>query len=375
MVDTLTASSKNRIPLDAGVSMAAGLALHDWWREEGESRVHLEPMARNRNTRAYAFHAHALIRGRKLPVIGVKQRILYARAKTTPENTEAAARWYCPQVREFALRYFLRITDFAGAQIYPRLGAERLPAFLQLMSWCPGQGLRAEGIRFEQLAYQLRGGRGGWFPRRDRTRIVDLRSIGELYDLVILQAQTFEQALTLGLSDRVRAPKLVIPLVEPAWVALRSDLITDQHDPSPGVLGAFGPGYVFLGTSGSKPASILPMSDWNSIIPAFEKASFEVLRTGEIIVNVVFVCRRPEITPMAGFNPATGQLNMLKAATGLLRPPPSFGQLLWQFLLQRVVDEYFTVTNTSQTWNMVSDWLREADVPEWVRAGTSLGDL
>jgi hypothetical protein len=156
-------------------ALADGLALKRWWEDIERAGAHYAErftLARTFNgpDEAYGFFDAAVIRGERLELMGVVQRMLYDTRGAGPRSRE--------EFREFVLAYFLRVSDFREPESFPS-NARESPARRSILSWCPGDDPRWAGFGCTQSYYKERSGAIGRFPVRDEHAIVDLRLLGE----------------------------------------------------------------------------------------------------------------------------------------------------------------------------------------------------
>lgn len=339
--------------------LAKSLALARWWRRHGGSGPdahRFELIATQRGEGAYGIHQTAEIPGLgTFPVSAAVQKIPFTRPKSLPGEERAAARWTARQVREFALRYLLRSTSFAKAQSYPDLGQAPLPAYLRLLSWCPVEGVEIAGAEISQLYFKRRGGRLGKFTEHRRQTIVDMREIGPVYDWVLLSAQFFDASINLSLSGP-DSPTLSLPLRRRIYMALTPELIFDQDADSTadGSLGRFGPGFVYLEEDPNAAGSFTP---------AFETIVLEVAETGETELQMVAVVRRPGVPIRIWIDP--------RRLLALLSGSVSAEEIGHRFLYQHLLEQRYLAFISMNVWNLTPDWLDEAEIPQWLRAGLS----
>jgi hypothetical protein len=317
--------------------------------------------------------------------------------------------WIRDQVREFALRYFMRVSDFRQPEAAETFTNPAPPPGLGRVSWCAANDVLREGFGFTQLFYKLRAtGKVGRFSRDEAAAIVDLREIGRTYDWIIAKVRIFDFDVTFRPFGET-GPELVFTLNEESHLVLSPALITNRDAPEPGVLGDYAVGYAFIKT---------PQTGFLAYGPgrfeaAVEVIRFRVLASGQIRVHMVFVANRPASIARVSIDPIDWSVWTADWLTGgtasrTLRPlvdlldrrpirlgtvDPIYGYvsvanlvtgglagrqlcisrdaLDRQFLVQHFKQHYQTLVGSLLTWRQVSDWTDEASLPRWVITGAS----
>jgi hypothetical protein len=314
-------------------------------------------------------------------------------------------------MREFVLRYFMRVSDFREPEGYAELGRHPSSGWPELLSWCPREDVSLKGFGFEQLYYKRRGtGEVGKFSAQERFAIVDLREIGRTYDWIVVKVCIFDfnfRFRPFGSGN----PQIVVPLQEDSFLVLTRDFIQEQDDPEPGVLGRYGLGYAFIKNPSEGVLAFGP----GEFDAAIERIDFEVRENGQTRVAMAFVANRPERLVNFSFDPfglglriadfaSLGLASRLfgpfwRALDGIPRPrlelDPVYAyvdvmnlltggaaaeelcisrdQLDREFLVKHFMQHYQTVAGSLATWRLVRDWLDVASLPEWAIHGRSFG--
>src|SRR5262249_44904700 len=227
--------------------LARGLQLKRWWEQ---TRVYAERfelgLAFNRPDTGFGFFDQAQVDGQTIPVLGNFQAMLFDRPKAPPAGMVAAAQWMRQQLREYVLRYFMRVSDFRQPQ---GLRADERPIpspYLRPFSLCPQEDAQRIGFGFSQLFYKLRvSGQIGRFPEEEQYAIVDLREIGQKYEWIVLRVRIFDFNFTYR-PFGAENPQVVLPLSEASYLVLTRDFTAYEDDPAPGVLGRYSLGYAFI---------------------------------------------------------------------------------------------------------------------------------
>jgi hypothetical protein len=370
-------------------SLSGGLEVFRWWKRADAARSYREQYelerAFNPADRATAFFDEPELSWGKVPLLGCVQQMTFDYSRRDPQDAHA-------QIREFVLRYFLRVSDY------------RRPASFMLreLRRTKEQQAQLDGWGYSQVYYKLRdGGAVGKFPESAQSRIVDLREIGETYEWIIFQARLFNLAFDLNPLGG-SFPRLVLPVAAftNEYLITSRELMVVEVDPAPGVLGRYGYGCATLRDTELRAGPLL----WGPgrFYPGFAALYFEVRSTGETVVTAPFAVNRPERIlglqpdPLAagfrladgasagllsklfpdlknGFDPVLGPIAALNTVTGNL-PGDRFGiskKTLERFLLvEHFMGIYELLAGAALTYCRVPDWTApEKDLPQWVQDG------
>ena len=393
--------------------LSSGLALKRWWDEtyrvNGFSERFELSRSFNRPDCSFGFFDEVDVDGRPLPVMGNYQEMFYDRPRTPVSRSREPGEWMRDQIREFVLRYFMRVSDYRQPEAYVRCDRPAPPSYLERLSWCPVEDPVTEGFGFSQHYYKLRDtGLIGKFPVDARSAIVDLREIGTKYEWIVVKVRIFDFRFTfkpLGPG----ALELSIPLTEESYLVLTRDFIANEDAPASGMLGRYGFGYAFI----KDPSQGLIAYGPGQFDAAIELIDFHVLESGETRVSMAFVVNRPQKIANVALDPLGWSLRVadvfsLGLTSRLLAPvksaldmaPTSLGvfdpvftyisaanalsankaaeelcisreQLERDFLVQHFMQHYTTIVGSLLTWRQIPDWLDEAALPEWVVTGRS----
>jgi hypothetical protein len=387
--------------------LAAGVTIMDWWHRAeatGNIRNSFElTRVANRPERSHSFFAEVPFPSGPLPVMGDIPLVFYDQPK---------GRWdlrdWTGDVREFALRYFMRISDFELPQTVVQDGVTPPPFPLDLLSWCFRGYATQEGFGFKQLYYKLRGsGEIGRFSEAESTAIIDQRELATRYEWVVAQVQIFN--FVLSFPGNPQLPRIGVPLpAEIQYIIYSNDFVIDQTDPLPGVRGIFQFGYAMLRPRHDD--SILRYGP-GQFEAGFQLFTFTVTEDGNVWVRMPFVVNRPTEILSISLDPLdwafrTAELLTLGRASRLLEPlhaafdglpwrpggfDPVFGSIdlanlltlgqasrvlcisreqLEKFFLVFHFDQYYTmITGSLLTWRQVRNWQDPAQIPDWVKTG------
>lgn len=388
-----------------------GLDLWRWWNR---ARVTDDFTARfelvtspSRDDGGFGFFGVAPVEGREIEVIGNHQTMFYDRPKSPARDRAQAAAWTRDQIREFVLRYFMRVSEFQFPEQYVPPGAPDVPFWLRPLSWCPERGSSLMGFGYSQIFYKSAAdGRIGCFPEGRRAAIVDLREIGPVYEWILPQVRIFDFKLTIQ-PFGPNTPSLTVPLGESSYLVLSPDFIIDETDPEPGVLGRYGFGYAFVKNPVPGPFGFGP----GEFDAAMQTIQFQVLEDGKVRAEAAFVANRPTrvvnvpLNPVdwmygaanlatlgavgrlfgpakealdrlpfanASFDPVFPSIELLNLMTGGLAARSlciSRTQLEKSFLVTHFMQHYLTLLGSLEIWRQVPDWLDPESVPPAVAAG------
>ena len=406
--------AEERAVLDSvDLYLERGLALRRWWMERQadrnfENRFELA-FTFNRPDVSFGFFDQAPVDGKQLPVLGNYQTQFYDQPKSPTTDQAAAGVEIDRQLRQFVLRYFLRVSDFREPQPFTR-GETMPPGFLRPFSMCTGEDVRRQGFGYAQLFYKRRGsGEIGRFPESERNAIVDLREIGTTFEWIVVKVDIFDFSFSFQ-PFGPQGPFLTLPLAESSYLVLTREFILNDTRPHPGELGHYGFGYAFI----KNPSPSLLGWGPGEFDAAFQTIDFHVYDDGRIRVSAVFVANRPTQIinlPLDPFRLAAGMINT--ATGGMASPftaplslfsqmaagfqPPSIDpvfagiaaanlftgglasrklcisreQLEKGLILKHFSQHYSTITGSLQTWRQIRNWLDEATLPRWVVTGKS----
>jgi hypothetical protein len=387
--------------------LADGVAIMDWWQRADatggiEDSFELTRVY-NRPDQSYSFFDTVPLPSGPLPVMGDIPLVFYDRPK---------GRWdlrdWTGNVREFALRYFMRISDFQLPQTVVQDGAPAPPFPLDLFSWCFRGYVTREGFGYEQLYYKLRGsGEIGRFPEAQRFAIIDQRELDTLYEWVVAKVRIFNFVLSFPTDPNL--PKLAFPLSgEAQYIIYSHAFVADQTEVLPGLRGRFQFGYAMLRPRHDD--SILAYGP-GQFDAGFQLFTFTVADDGTVRVRMPFVVNRPTQILSISLDPLdwafrTAEVLTLGRASRFLEPlHAAFDDLPWRpggfdpvfssielvnlltlgqasrvlciskeqlekFFLVFHFDQYYTmITGSLLTWRQIGNWQDPADIPAWVKTG------
>lgn len=412
---TLVLTDEERAILDrVDTYLAAGLELKQWWDRAQATKSFAESfqlgLTYNRPDEGYGFFDETRVAGRTMPIMGNMQGMFFDQPKVSTVQTADAAQWLQQQLREYVMRYFMRVSDFRQPQGTTEQQHSAPPFYLRPFSLCPTEDLHRVGFGFSQIFYKLRDtGEIGRFPEAERDAIIDLREIGEKYEWIVTRVRIFDFSfpyMPFGAS----APHLVFPLSEASYLVLSRDFIAHSDNPTPGVLGRYSLGYAFI----KDPVPSLQGHGPGQFDAAIELFDFEVTDDGQIHVKMVFVVNRPTKLVNLSLNPLDWGLTLADWMSGGLTsqffpamrsmldqlpfsgsnvdPVYGFiwlanvltgGQAAQQLCLSRdevdklllvkhFMQHYQTMAGALHTWRQIPDWLvGDANLPPWVVQGRS----
>jgi hypothetical protein len=411
-------SREDRAALDnVDLYLRRGLDLKRWWDQASATDSFAEKFRLTSSfgpsDESFGFFDVAQVDGREMPIMGNYQAIFYDQPKSPTASKAVAAQWMRDQIRQFALRYFMRVSSFQLPEAFVPPGDRRsIPDFLRPLSWCPEENPQPVGFGFQQHFYKLAGsGRIGAFPEADRYAIVDLREIGPVYEWILPSVNIFNFNFTTQ-PFGPGTPKLSVPLEEGSYLVMTRDFVVNEEEPSPDLLGRYGFGYAFI----KNPPSSNPVSlayGPGEFDAAIEIIQWSVDKAGMIRSEAIFVVNRPTSVASVSLNPlrwgyAAANLLTLGASRYVLEPfqrawelLPGSGvsvdpsqlyitaanlltgglaaqdfcislrQLEKDFLVQHFQQHHETLVGSLETWRQIPNWLDTAALPEWVKTGRS----
>jgi len=398
----------------------AGLELKQWWektdRDDDYKSTFDLSRTYNRPDYSFGFFDYGPVLGKTAPVMGNVQTMFFDRPKWPAEGSEDApsektvadvADWIRRQTQEFALRYFLRVSDFRPPKSFPDSDdARSAPPGLEALSLCPNDTIQRSGFGFQQVFFK-KGGKVRRFLGDDRYEITDLRELHELgYEWIILKVSIFDFAFNLPLQEGTAHFELPIP--EESYLVVSPAFVIDRDGGEEGEIGRYGLGYAFV----PNPKPDLLGYGPGRFDTAFQLIEFIVREDGEIKVQMVFGANRPEKISDIPLNPvdfgieladllgATTVANFFRPMRNLMGPMPRGGvdvfnaflrgsnlltggwpatnlcfskrQLEKIFLVLHFAQHYNVIAAALPTWRDIPDWLAsEDDLPDWVVKGQS----
>ncbi|MCP4657119.1 MAG: hypothetical protein GY856_17055 [bacterium] len=416
--DTLS-SADHEIVDSVDKTLADALDLKKWWDATDrpyDERFELSATF-NRPDTSFGFFGEAPVAGKSMDVMGNVQEQFFDRPKTPVSRRAGGSKsadwqkkhalWMRDQMREFVLRYFMRISDFRQPQAFPEDEKEKPPAYLRPLSWCPTDSAERKGFGFEQAYYKKRDGEIGKFSEDDKYAVIDLRELVDEYQWIVVKVNIFDFKFNLAPlgSD---APYGTVPLSEASYLVLSPDFIVNEDDPDPDTLGRYGFGYGFL----PDPEESILAYGPGSFDAGFQFIHFHVRKSGEVFSRMAFVANRPNkivnvsidpfewgmrmadfmsfgvasevIEPMqkawkkvprpGGMDLVSTYISLANALSGDAAKNElciSKKQLEKTFLVQHFTQHYNVVAGSLVSWRQIPDWLDRDALPDWVKSGIS----
>lgn len=391
--------------------LSRGLDLLYWWRKiESQGGPEQQfPIERsfNRPNRSFGFYGEAPVSGSMMPVMGNVQEMFYDQVRSPAHLEKASAEWMQAQIREFALKYFMRVSSFREPEAYVDSANPVPPPALARLSWCPQpeHGGR-RGFGFCQIFNKPVGSSlVQAFPSYEQFAIVDQRDLGEKFDWIALKVRIFDFNLNARLFGQ-NGPELVFGANEQSYLVAHREFITYKERHLPKVLGDYGIGYAFIRNPVQGPFGYGP----GEFDAAIELINFRMYETGYISVRMVFIANRPRQIANLSVDPIRWSFGIADAfsfglASRLLSPAKellnqlpfrfnvdpvsayvsganlisggaaaqtlciSVTQLEKLFLLQHFKQHYQTMVGSLTTWRQIPDWLDEKNLPPWIISG------
>jgi len=406
-------AGERRIVDSVETYLERGRELRAWWqraieRDEFGDKFPLS-FTYNRPDYSFGFFDRTAVEGRELPIMGNYQTMFYDQPKGPARERRVDSDWMRSQVREFVLRYFMRVSDFRQPQPYrPQEHHDPLP-LLAPFSLCPKDEEEIVGFGYSQLFYKLAAdGRIGRFPEAERNAIVDLRRIGPFYEWIVLKVDIFDFSFTVAPLGGA-GPSFSLPLTEASYLVLNRDFVLDEERPGRGELGHYGLGYAFV----KNPQPGLFGFGPGEFDAAVQLIDFHVRDDGRVRVDAAFVSNRPTrvlalspnpfrwaqvatnlftggrgsawLAPLVSFvdglpggdlrfdpvPPSLATANVLTAGYAARELCISMREVEKIFLMRHFLQHFQTLAGSLQTWRQIADWEDERRLPAWVIDGRS----
>ena len=414
-----------------------GIALLDWWKTKDPTksykRHYTETESFNRpEDESYGFFDSVKLPSsddKEVPINGNVQEMFYddpkasvsedalVKLKVDPDEIAGLATGMMhEQVREFILKYFMRISDFRQPQ----------PAESE-------DGGEVTGFGFSQVYYKRRNCRIAKFPKEEQDKIVDLREFEkgedgkEPYEWVVLKNPIFGFGFDFkpfgSLFDSligVSGPEVKLPAEVFNYLVISKDFVVNEDltgsrkktskkkSGDDEAIGRYGFGYAFVNDPEPSVYGYGP----GQLQPAFEQMVWSVHESGKVSVRAAFVAREPKgilhlsVDPLAwGFQftkalggevpgflqpikrawdrmpltnrtfdpvlPTVALLNFFTAGQAA-KLGISKDRIIKEALFIHFLQHYQTIVGSLQTWRQIRDWtVKEAELPQWVVSGKS----
>ena len=359
--DSTTLSKHDEAVINAvEPTLQRGRQLQEWWRRAHSREQYAQKLdlirSFNRPYEGFAFFDDAPVDDKSLPVMGLIDEMYFDQPKSSQVDD------FRRQLREFALRYFMRVSDFRRPEAFPTHGGTPNKSWFSNISWCPDPETEREGFGFRQLYYKLRGGGIGVFSDRERFAIVDLRDLIDRYEWIVVQVKIFAFQFSIQPLGG-DAPQLIVPLQESSYLVLSSDFITDDDRPNVEVagercIGEYGVGYSFL----KNPQPDVLAYGPGEFDEAIQLINFRVGASGRTHAFLVFVANRPTRVSNVPVLPVDLGLRMADAM--------SFGMA--SKLMSPVKQAYECVPERLRTFDPVSTFVQGANLATGGRAAKDL---
>jgi hypothetical protein len=357
------------------------------------------------DVRSFGFFDEAPAGGRREPVMGLVQEMVFDRERHAPGGTELR-----DEFREFLLRYFMRVSH--GRK--PVFAADDRPApaaYLRPLSWLPSKDDARVGFGYRQLLYRLRGsGEVGKFAKDEQCAIIDLREIGTKYDWIVAKVSIFDFNLAMSPLGG-DSMKLLYPLKEEAYVVIGPQFITVDERPDDDIVGRYGFGYAFLPYADERGVIAYGPGHFLTAVQTFD---FSVRKSGEIDARAVFIVNRPDqimkidVDPIGwgfkmadmmtmnmasrvfapvkavserlplrvtGVDPVSAYITAANIATAGFAGKQlgiSKEQLEKRMLVQHFMQHYDMLLHSLSVWRSISTWADPDTLPEFCHRGMEM---
>lgn len=394
-----------------------GRELKEWYEDHAERRAFtnefplLEFFGASDDTDSGYIESAELPSG-QFAIMGEKQNLLFDTTRSTSGQAPTAAQVerVNEQMREFALRYFMRITS-PRAPIAEPVKSDPAP-FLGWLDQAPRMGDERDNIGF----FQLYGQRAGTqelevFSKADQQTVVDMRELGTTYDWVLVKARLFDFELQFNVAPPLlgfRFPFTFLAHQEFLYGLMTPAFLCDERNPRPGVVGEYGMGFSLVAPPpGESPLTFGP----EAFTMGMNYFRFVVHETGEIRTTVTFSSNQlagivplpvsPVNWGLLGLDlltnghasdllgPLTEEANRLPLARARFDPVLSSIKALNRFtggalgrdygistenIFKWILRKHGTVFNhqmaeSARVWRAFPDWLATDSLPEYIRRG------
>lgn len=334
-------------------SLERGLELQAWWRDESRKwahefdgdklqRIMLRSAEENpdqryqllrrlpeleRSEANYGFFDEASVDGRKRPIHGFALQTFFDEPKRhlveeARDRGEVLESWR-KGIREFALRYFIRLTSLHHIARYVDPDRRPQERWLRFLNWSPPTEEERGGFGMFQLYYKRRDtGRIGKFWPVDQDKI-DLRRLyddevgAKKLDWIVVGVRMHDIHLRYPASPEL----LSLPFQETFYAVMSPDLIYDGEGEDEGVKGRYGFGFAFL----EDPPEDRP-NPWRMPQFGLQLNHFLVGEQGRTVGRVILVVDKQE--QLLALNPlASTRWLADRASLGLFSPVLKSG--LW----------------------------------------------
>ncbi len=393
-------------------SLDTGVKLKRWWERvdaaDDYTNRFKEGYVYNRpEDQSFGFFETADLAGGETRVIGNVQQQLFHRPKAD------SADLIRDQIREFVLRYFMRVSAFRTPQ--PESEPSNAPWPLKYLSqYADEDDFKLQGFGYSQRYYREKDSvEVGKFPDSEQLAITDMRDVKKRYEWIMLRNPIFDFALNIRPLG-TRGPDLTLPIPDAInWLVMSPDTITIDENPGNGLLGRYGIGYTFMRDPG-KPG--LFAYGPGQLEPAVQLMVWEVREDGEVMVKMTFVSGAPKalfnvsanpldwpfqatelmtagvfskylnpfrrvvnLLPFSDvtFNPVFPMVRAINMMTGNYAADKlgiSTSEINKTLTYVHFAQHYNAVQGSRQTWDQFPDWTDEDALPEWVKTGRSSGD-
>lgn len=406
----LTSEDKELIA-GAERALKAGVELKQWWERIDQARAYEHKFEEafvhlRREDGSFGFFENASLEGGKTKVIGNVQTQLYHRPKPGGNSVDDIQK----QIRAFILNYFMRVSVYRTPQ--PEPDGPAAPGPLKYLSQFPTpHDYKLQGFGYSQRYFKKRGATDvGKFKESEQQAILPLETLRDDYEWSMIRNPIVNFQVNIRPLG-VRGPDLTLPVPTAVnWLVMSPDTITIDDSPGGDLVGRYGIGYSFMKTPG-KPE--LFAYGPGQLEPTVQTLTWEVHKSGDVTVKMVFVSGAPKALFSLSANPLdwafvaadlltsykfSGALAPLRRAANMVpfsdvKFDPVYPGLRAANLLSfglagsrlgisreetnktltfvHFLQHYNAVLGSRQTWEMIPDWTDEKNLPPWVKNGES----
>lgn len=321
------------------------------------------------------FFGEADIDGAKVPVMAAVQDLFFdaprrSENQTAQDAADDAAR-YQSQIREFALKYYLRAAEQRRQREAPDGSFESLPMPLRLFSWAPRQNVGDDGFDFAQVYYRKLGGETGKFQRERQEELPDVRtvkgseSVPREYEWLTLRTSLLNAALTVPLGPA--GAKLVRPVRENCYLAMGPDFVFDEPPADAQSAGLYGCGYTMIKYGKQDFPFVYGPGAFDVGLQLNE---FRVEPDGTTRLRLTFVVNQPKkLMSIFGVDPLFTGITMANLMTlgGASKIfDISQDRVMRMILYTHSCMYYDVIAAALRIFRQASDWTDPATIPEWI---------
>ena len=338
---------------------------------------------------SYGFFDKVDLGNQRYPVMGSIADELFDVSKSLSRNL------LVKQLREFVLKYFLRVSDFRAPESFVNPNRITPSRLIDPFCFCQKQRNFKEGFGYSLILKKQTNGFNEKVEGNEKFKIPDLRTVGPQLDWILLNVRLFDFNVNYRPFGG-GAPSVRIPLDEESKVVMSPEFVTDSHKGIKGGEAEFGFGYAIFPPE--KQTGFLAYGPGQFDF-GYSEFRFRVTSSGEVRLLRTFLVNRPQkildvplnpiafakrvVAPYFDQIPTGPELSTAPILTMIdLLNCGSFGfaekiccisreQIEKNMLLQHFLQNYEMISGAQNTWRRVKDWTDESQIPDWALSGIS----